>query len=135
MSQARTHDLKSNLLNDVSIEPETELSGTTAKNGDKFDTQQGSGPVHGHFLCGEATGGPTSYTATCKMQESADGSTSWGDIATQTTLVLSADKTSGFIRAIHTKRYVRCVATPAFVGGTTPKLPIGATVMIQDRTI
>lgn len=116
-----------NLTGGVSIAPGTALSGTTAANGDWVDCTNYQGPVHGEFIAGAPTGTPTSFTATCKLQEADDsGGTGAQDIPVQTDLVLTAGKTLGYVIGRRTKRFVRCVATPAFVSGTTPTLPLAA---------
>jgi len=135
MAQSPLMDMKSNALYAQSIKPETELAGTTAAEGGSVDCDNMIGSVHGLFSCGDATGTPTSFTATCKLQESTTGSGSWTDIATQTTLVLDADGEAGIIRGVRTKRYVRAVMTPAFVDGSTPKLPATAQICGQKQTV
>jgi len=135
MTQNRLYDLVNNLDGDVSIEPGTNLSGSTASNGDAIDCLSQEGPVHGFFSSASATGTPDSYTVTCKLQESADGSTGWADINGQSTLVLNGDKQQGFVRAANrSQRYVRCVATPAFVAGTSPAVDVGANVLGSKRS-
>lgn len=134
MTQNALYDLVSNLASDVSNVPGANLSGTTADNGESFDCQSGEGPVHGHFMVAAATGSPDSFTATCKLQESTTGSSAWTDIPTQTSLVLSADKTSGFVRGQRTKRYVRCVITPAFVGGSSPAIDCASAVIYVKKS-
>ena len=129
MSQERLYDLTSNLQAEVSGSPGgTALSGTTASNGSSVDTQGLSGPVHGVFLAGAATGTPTSFSVACKLQESDDGSTGWADIANQRTGTLDAAGEVAVVQGHHTKRYVRTVATPAFTGGTSPTLPYASAV-------
>lgn len=108
----------------------TALSGTTAASGDWVDADLIEGQVFGEFQSGAVTGTPTSFTATCKLQEADDNSgTGVQDIAQQTGIVISAAKTRGMIRAQRTKRYVRCVATPAFTGGTAPTVPVTGSVL------
>lgn len=110
------------------------LSGTTAANGSSVDCDGVEGPVSLAVLTGAATGSPTSFTVTAKLQESDDGST-WADIATQTTLVMTAGSSVGKLRGIRTKRYVRSVLTPAFVGGTSPTVPCASWVTGNIRRV
>jgi len=135
MSQSPLMDMKSNALYGLSIVPETLLATTVAANGLAIDCDNAIGSIHGLFSCGDVTGTPDSYSATCKLQESTDGSNSWTDLATQTSLVFTADSSAGIIRGVRTKRYVRTVITPAFVNGTTPTLPATAQVCGQKQIV
>ena len=127
------YDPNTALVNDVSNKPGTALSGTTANNGEWVDCGDGQGPVHGNFAVGDATGSPTAYTVTCKLQEADDSSgTGAQDIPVQdSALVLSSNASSGFVRGRRTKRYVRCVMTPAFTGGSSPTAPVASVVSTQ----
>lgn len=115
-------DQKTHLDPKVSVHDE-ELSGTTAVNGDAIDCKDYDGLIYADVIAGAATGSPTSFTATGKLQESADGSTGWTDLSNQDTGVLSADNTAVKLRGHRTTRYVRVVVTPAFTGGSSPTLP------------
>jgi hypothetical protein len=134
MSQSPLMDMLSNALLGKSILPGVDLSGTTAANGSSLDCDNMIGSVHGLFAVGAATGSPTSFTVTCKLQESADDS-DWSDVATQTALVLDADGEVGIIRGVRTMRYVRAVATPAFVSGSSPTAPVAAQICGQKQTV
>lgn len=128
-------DQKSHLEPKVSNHDAT-LSGTTADNGDAIDCQNYNGPVvYSTFQVAEAGGSPTAFTVTCKIQESADGSTGWTDCATQDTAVISADKGAAIVRAHRTKRYVRNVMTPAFTGGSSPSIAASSVVMGQKQSV
>lgn len=128
-------DQKSHLEPKVSNH-DPELAGTTADSGDAVDCQNYNGPVvYGLFQVADPTGSPDSFTVTCKIQESADGSTSWADCDTQDTAVISAAKGAAYVRAHRTKRYVRCVMTPAFVNGTTPKIHASSVVLGQLQSV
>lgn len=124
------YDPKTALGGGVSIKPGTSLSGVTAANGGWIDCNALQGPVYGEFSCGDATGSPTSYTATCKLQEAdTSGGSGSQDIPVQSdALVMTANGSNGYVIGRRTKRYVRAVATPAFVGGSSPTLPVAATV-------
>lgn len=106
------------------------LSGTTASNGEDVDLQAyGGGGVFAVGV-GSATGSPTSYTATFKVQEADDnGSGAPGTYTdakdpdgTALSVVINADKGVAQLRIDPTylKRWVRVVATPAFTGGSSP---------------
>ncbi len=111
----------------------TALSGTTAANGSSVDCDLLEGPVTLAVFTGAATGTPTSFTVTAKLQESDDGSTNWGDIANQETLVVNAGSSLGLLRAHRTKRYVRSVLTPALTGGSSPTIPTASWVTGNKR--
>jgi hypothetical protein len=113
-----------------SIRPGTSLSGTTAANGSWIDLNACHGPCYGEFMVGAATGTPDSYTVTCKLQQADDSSgTNAEDMPTQSAaVVLTATGSSGFVRGVRSRRWVRAVATPAFVNGTSPTSPVAATV-------
>lgn len=134
MTQNLLYDLVNNLASTVSNVTGTNLSGTTANEGASVDCQPGEGPVHGDFHVGTVTGSPDSFTVTCKLQESDTGSGSWADIATQTSLVLSSSGGRGFVRGIRTKRYVRCVVTPAFVSGSSPAIDCSSAVIYAKKS-
>jgi len=113
----------------------TALSGTTAANGSSVDCDLLEGPVALAVFTGAATGSPSAFTVTAKLQESDDGSTSWGDIANQETLVVNAASSVGLLRAHRTKRYVRSVLTPAFTGGSSPTIPAASWVTGNKRRV
>lgn len=104
------------------------LSGTTAANGSSVDCDLIEGPVVLAVLTGAATGSPTSFSVAAKLQESDDGSTNWTDLATQETLSVTSGSSLGKLRGIRTKRYLRSVLTPAFVGGSSPTVPCASWV-------
>lgn len=106
----------------------TALSGTTAANGSSVDCDLLEGPVMLAVFTGAATGSPTSFSVAAKLQESDDGSTNWTDLATQETLSVTAGSSLGKLRGIRTKRYLRSVLTPAFVGGSSPTVPCASWV-------
>lgn len=129
------NDLVNNAGGGVSIKPGvTPLTGTTVTTGGAVDCQQLDGPIHGEFILGDTANSPDSFTATCKLTECDTSGGSYTDIATQSSLVLTAAGTRGFVRGIRTKRYVKCVATPVFVGGSSPTVEIAATVHGQKHS-
>lgn len=134
MTQNALYDLVNSLVKTTSNVPGANLSGTTADNGDSVDCQPGEGPVHGAFQLAAATGSPDSFTVTCKLQESDTGSGNWSDLATQTSLVLDADKEAGLVRGVRTKRYVRGVMTPAFTGGSSPAVDCSSSVIYVKKS-
>lgn len=135
MPQIATFDLVNNLGSGASIlAGSSALSGTTASNGTGVDCSSLDGPVHGIFNTGTVTGSPDSFTITCKLQESDSSGSGYADIATQSSLVITASGTVGIVRGIRTKKYVRCVATPAFTNGASPTMPVSANVVGQKKS-
>jgi len=88
-----------------------------------------------HVACGAATGGPSSFTVNGKLQDSADGSTGWADIGDAIT-ALTSDDTDGESPGSNMsnfKAHIRAVIVVAFVGGSTPTIPVAATVCFGGR--
>ena len=88
--------------------------------------------------CGAASGSPSSFTVDAKIQDSADGSTGWADLGTgSVATTLTADDTFSQSAGINltpgNKGFIRSVVTVAFVAGTTPKIEVGATLIIGGR--
>jgi len=81
---------------------------------------------------GAASGTPTSLTADFRLEDSADGSTGWADLAGAVVPQLTAVDQDKHVDAnlASAKRYIRTVATVAFVGGTSPKVGVAAAVAL-----
>jgi hypothetical protein len=81
---------------------------------------------------GAVAGAPSAHTADGKLQDSADGSAGWADIAGAAVAQLAADNTESQVNVDLTgvKRFIRSVVTVAFTGGTTPTLPVAAEVVL-----
>lgn len=136
MAQNPIYDLRNHVGGGVSIQPGTALSGSAAVNGDWVDCAALEGPVHGQFAVGTATGSPSAFSVACKLQEAdTSGGSGSQDLATQTTLALTANKTNGFVQGIRTKRYVRAVATPTFTGGSSPAVHSAGEVLGQKQRL
>ncbi len=88
-----------------------------------------------HHACGAASGSPTAQTVATKLQDSADGSTGWADVSGAAATDLTADDTEDEvdIDLSGAKRYVRVVATISFTGGTTPSIPVAATLVLAGK--
>lgn len=130
-------DLKSNIEPKLSNHDAT-LSGTTANTGDAVDCANYDGPIYALAQVAAATGTPDSFTVTAKLTESDTSGGTYTDLATQTTgtdAVLSANNTAKIIRGIRTKRYVKVVLTPAFVGGSSPGIDASSAVLGQLRNV
>jgi len=88
-----------------------------------------------HASCGAATGSPSAQTVDAKLQDSADGSTGWADIGDAITQ-LTADDTNGESPGINLstlKGFLRVVMVVGFTAGTTPAIPVAASVVIGGR--
>lgn len=85
-----------------------------------------------HHCCGAASGTPSTQTVDTKLQDSADGSTGWADIADAAAAQLTADSTEAEVSVnLETaKRYIRVVQVVAFTGGTTPAIEVASTVVL-----
>lgn len=112
--------------------PPTNDDGTAAINGAAIDRLGFQSAVL-QVANGVATGAPTSYTIDAKLQESADGSTGWTDISGAAITQITADNSDEYVdvNLAGAKRYIRVVATTAFVGGTSPTVPVAATVVLD----
>lgn len=119
------------VLSKVSVRPQAATAG--ALNGGAVDTA-GFSSAMAIFENGAATGTPDSYTVDGKIQESADGSTGWTDVTGATITQITADNKSAQVRieglGTSRKRYLRAVATPAFVNGTSPKALVSALIVL-----
>lgn len=91
---------------------------------------------------GTPTGSPTSFTVDVKLQDSADGSTGWADYKPDgsTTAAITQATAAGLaeidVDLSGAKRYIRVVEVVAFVGGSSPAVPVADAVILvgADRT-
>lgn len=106
-------------------------AGAGAINGAAID-RQGFQSCTLQAACGAASGGPSAQTVDAKLQHSADGSTGWADIAGAAVTQMAADNGDEEVDVDLSvaRRYLRVVSTVALTGGTTPKLPVAATVVL-----
>ena len=122
------------------IDPE-DASASATINGDAVDVRTVSGGGASVVLaiqCGAATGTPSAQTVDGKIQDSADGSTGWADLGTGSVAVqLTADDTFSQSAGINltpgNKGYIRAVVTVVLSAGSTPTIPVGATLVIGGR--
>jgi len=84
-----------------------------------------------HVACGAASGTPTAQTVDAKIQESADGS-SWSDVSGAAITQITADNSEQELNLNLSgrKQYIRAVVTVAFTGGTSPAIPVAATLAL-----
>jgi hypothetical protein len=111
-------------------------SGAATINGAAID-RQGFLSCELHHACGAASGGPSARTVDCKLQDSADGSNGWADYnpdgaGSGAAAQLSTDNAEArkAINLASAKRYIRVVETVAFTGGSSPAIPVAATVVL-----
>ncbi len=124
------------LYEDVKVETSVLPQETdTAVNGSAID-MDGFGEGMVIVSNGAVSGAPTSYTFDAKVQESADGTTGWVDV-TGAAIVQNADTDDVTaeiaierLKRVAALRYIRVVVTAAITGGTTPFLPVCATVLL-----
>lgn len=136
--------MKRELLNNTKVQPmfnpTTTALSAGAANGVVIDRLNFLSGVIG-LAVGAATGTPTSYTVNVKLQtgDQANGSDMADFIpCQQATVIQSADLTANNTfnwtdaDIIGAKRYIRAVVTVAFVGGTTPTIPVNTFIALGD---
>lgn len=92
---------------------------------------------------GAASGTPTSYSATFKLQESDSLSTGYTDVTTTqnngnaVSAAITADNTVAkiLIDARGLKKYVRVNVTAAMTGGSTPKALVASTMIFAGGVV
>jgi len=108
------------------------LVGTAGANNGTGIDRSGYDEIKVLVSTGAATGTPTSYSVDAKLQDSADNS-SFADVSDVEIKQITADNTTATMEKINCstlRRYVRVVTTPAYVGGTSPKVPVAVTVLL-----
>jgi hypothetical protein len=87
---------------------------------------------------GTPSGSPTSFSVAANIQDSPDGSTSWADFnlpSGQITPIAAANgQATAKINVRGSRGFIRAKAVPTFVGGTSPAIPIAATVVLGGTT-
>lgn len=131
MSFATLHDLPNNAFLGVSVAPAAQ---TATVNGAGVDCTGVDGPINALSQVGAATGSPTSFTVTAKLQESDTSGGTYTDLATQSSPGAQAAAGAVAVRGIRTKKFVRVVQTIAFVSGTSPTIATAAIVIGQNRS-
>lgn len=109
-------------------------------NGIAIDRFPSSSPRGGrtavlHVSCGAAAGTPSALTVDAKLQDSADGSTGWLDIGGNATQLIANNSASSGqnLRLQARRRWIRAVVTVGFTGGTSPTIPVQATIAFAGR--
>ena len=87
---------------------------------------------------GSTTGTPTSFTVTFKLQHSKDNSV-WVDALDANQAAISGALTAAGalklrIDATYLFKFIRVVATPVFVGGTSPTAVISSELLLGDTS-
>jgi hypothetical protein len=108
----------------------TPRTATSTVTGSAVDLITGDGRCFAVQQVGTVSG--TSPTLAGKIQESADGSTGWADIAGATFTTVTATDNVQAITFDRTQRYVRYVGT---IGGTSPSFPVGVLIGEQKKQV
>jgi hypothetical protein len=82
--------------------------------------------------CGDASGSPTAQTVDCKLQHSTATGSGFADVTNGAITQITADDTLAYvdINMEGLNRYIRAVVTVAFTGGSTPAIPVSATIIL-----
>lgn len=118
----------------ASVRPQSASAGTV--NGVSVDRKN----FMSCLLCafsGAASGSPSAQTVDLKLQESADGSTGWTDIAGASVTQITADdgEAKTEVDLSGAERYIRAVAEVAFTGGTSPAVPVAGVITLGGPVI
>ncbi len=125
-----------------------EMSGEAAMSGAVIDRKGFESAVF-TITSGNYSSTPTAINVEAKVQQSADGVTSFADVTDLTDSLLPVIHThvSGEVTTTREQtqelsidlrpcsRYVKLVVTPDFTGGSSPTLFFGATVTLGDPTV
>ncbi len=132
MSMALHRNIGAFVKTQAGIDPEDSAAQTI--NGAAIDRQGYLSSVL-HHACGAASGSPTAQTVATKLQDSADGSTGWADVSGAAATDLTADDTEDEvdIDLSGAKRYLRAATTVSFTAGTTPSIPVAATLVLAGK--
>ena len=119
----------------IGIQPQL-LSGTTEVSGDTID-RRGFASLLASFWTGATSGTPDSFTVTGKLYHGdASNMSDEADTGLSFTVLTAADAIAKkYIDLTPYKRYIRLKVTPAFVGGTSPKVNCAGSIVIGDATV
>lgn len=126
-----SNDIGAYLKQEVGLKP-TNSAASATNSGAAIDRLgYDSGVLHA--MIGAAAGGPSARAATWKIQES-DTTTGadFVDVPGAALATMTADNAAGYIdlNLQGRKRYIRAVCTVALTGGSTPALPVAATITL-----
>lgn len=82
---------------------------------------------------GAATGSPTSYTLAVTVEESATVNGTYDTIGTFTTITGDNQVSHLPVTINPAKPFIRATATIAFVGGTSPAVLVGCTLLVREN--
>jgi len=99
------------------------------------DATNGGASAVLHIACGNATGSPSTQTVNGRLQDSGDGSTDWQNIGTAVTEMTGDDESSSSPNRnlVDVRKFVRAVVVIAFTGGSSPTIPVSATICFGGR--
>ncbi len=82
--------------------------------------------------CGAASGTPDSFSVATKIQHATASGGSYSDLTGATATTLTADSTAATadINLMGANQYLKVVTIVAFVNGTSPKVPVNATLIL-----
>src|SRR5262245_27076481 len=125
----------STLLHDVAgqaklVQGATPQTATSTLTGPAQDLIDADGHCFAIQTVGAVSG--TSPTLAGKIQESADGSTGWADVAGATFTTVTSGNGIQAITFERTKRYLRYVGT---IGGTSPSFGVAAVIGQQKKQL
>ena len=129
-------DIDRQMKMEIGIDPEDSAAATI--NGAAIDRRSATGSGASavlHVACGAATGSPSTQTVDGKLQDSADGSSDWQDIGTAITQLTGDDEdgSSPNRNLVDVRKFVRAVVVVAFSGGSSPTIPVAATICFGGR--
>lgn len=129
------HSIYDDVAVSKSIAPQSD-SGGSAVDGASVDTM-GYETAMIVFEAGAISGAPSATSIAVTLQESADGSTNWGNALDNTGTVIGGTITAaGILLArieglgLNRKRFLRAVETTTFTGGTSPAVLVHANILL-----
>ncbi len=133
-------DIAHEVATKTAIFPQVASGEATAIDGITIDRNGFYGAIFAVGL-GNTSGAPTRFGITFKVQQKS-GETDWVDVSGKSITfsgetVANQGRLSGEINVDlkSLARYIRCVATPTFTAGTTPKVEIAATVVLGEASV
>ena len=83
-------------------------------------------------LCGAPSGAPSSFAVTTQLQTSADGLTNWTGLPTNAAIapLTAPGQANAAFQLGGSLGFIRVAATPTFVGGTSPTIPVTIAVAL-----
>ena len=128
-------DLKYSVDVESSIRP-VAISGSSAVNGVAVD-KLGFDDALAVVSLGAESGSPDSFSFAAKVQESANGSTGWADVANATATLTEENTVAKFKvpDMLNRLRYLRVVITPTFVNGSSPAVVSTGALLLGAKNV